>query len=315
MIRLTTPAGVRLESAVALDLTVGGAESNVAVALARLGRRVAWLSALPENALGRRIAREIAMHGVDVSPVIWVANARAGVYYMDTGSQPRPTRVLYDRAGSAIAALDADTIDPGLVRSARALHLTGITPALSASAAEACRRLAAEAAEAGIPVALDVNYRARLWSGSEASEGLAPLLERVTLLLCGIDDARAIWGLDGEPANVARALLDRSTAAVVVVTAGADGAVAISRDTPDEPVLQRAAPVQPIDAVGAGDAFAAGFLHRLLDAPADLSGALRSGVALAALKMTIAGDFAIVTPDELAEAIDLLDGGAREIDR
>lgn len=315
MIRLTPPVGVRLESAVALDLTVGGAESNVAVALARLGRRVAWLSALPENPLGRRIAREIAMHGVDVSPVVWVTDARAGVYFMDTGSLPRPTRVLYDRADSAIAALDAGAIDPGLVRAARALHLTGITPALSASAAEACRRLAAEAVEAGIPVALDINYRARLWSGAEASEGLAPLLEWVTVLLCGIDDARAVWGLGGEPVDVARTLLDRSAATVVVVTAGARGAVAVSRDEPDEPVEQPAAPVQPIDAVGAGDAFAAGFLHRWLGAPADLAGALRSGVALAALKMTIAGDFAIVTPDELAEAIDLLDGEAREIDR
>ncbi len=315
MIRLTTPLGVRLESAVALDLTVGGAESNVAVALARLGRRVAWLSALPENPLGRRIAREIGMHGVDVSRVVWVIDSRAGVYFMDTGSQPRPTRVLYDRANSAIAALDAGAIDTSPVRSARALHLTGITPALSASAREACIRLSAAAEDAGIPVVLDVNYRARLWSGAEARDGLAPLLARVTLLLCGIDDARTIWGLTGEPAEVARSLLDRSSARVVVVTAGARGAVAISRVEPDTVLHQPAAAVLSVDAVGAGDAFAAGFLHCWLDVPDDLASALRSGVALAALKMTIAGDFAIVTAEELAEAVDLLDGDAREIDR
>ncbi len=315
MVRMTTAPGVRLESAGSLAVTVGGAESNVAVALARLGRRVAWLSALPENPLGQRIAREIAMHGVDVSSVVWMPGARAGVYFMDTGSLPRPTRVLYDRAGSAIATLDVGAVDPEVVHAARMLHLTGITPALSASAAAICRRLATAATDAGIPVALDVNYRARLWTGDAARAGLAPLLERVTLLLCGVDDARAVWGLDGDPEDVARALLDRSAAGVVVVTAGARGAVAVPRGAGSAVVRQPAAPVQPIDPVGAGDAFAAGVLHRWLDAPGDLAGALRSGAALAALKMTIAGDFAIVTPHELAEAIDLVDGSAREIDR
>lgn len=315
MIRLTTPPGVRLESVAALDLTVGGAESNVAVALARLGRRVAWLSALPANPLGRRIAREIGMHGVDVSPAVWVPEARAGVYFMESGSLPRPTRVLYDRAGSALATLDAAAIDPSIVGSARALHLTGITPALSANAAATCIRLATTAATAGIPVSLDVNYRARLWSGTAAREGLAPLLRHVALLLCGVDDARAVWGLVGSPAEIAAALLDRSAAEVVVVTAGAQGAVAVSRDELDVVIPQPAVAVQPIDPVGAGDAFAAGFLHHWLDAPADLVGALRSGVALAALKMTIAGDFAVITSTELAEAVDLLDGEVREIDR
>lgn len=315
MIRLTTPPGVRLESATALEVTVGGAESNVAVALARLGRRVAWLSALPEHPLGRRIAREIGMHGVDVSPVVWVPEGRAGVYFMDTGSLPRPTRVHYDRAGSAVARLDAESLDPSLVRSARLLHLTGITPALSASAAECCRVLVEAAADAGVPVALDVNHRARLWSGGEARDGLAPLLEHVTVLLCGRDDARTIWGIVGEPLDVAAGLLDRSAATVVVVTDGARGAVAMAREGRDEMIHQPAAAVQPIDPVGAGDAFAAGFLHRWLDAPADLAGALRSGAALAALKMTMAGDFAIVTVEELEETIGLLDGEAREIDR
>lgn len=315
MVRLSTPSGIRLESAGSLDVTIGGAESNVAVALARLGRSVAWTSALPGNALGRRIAREIAMHGVDVSSVLWDDDARAGVYFMDTGSMPRPTRVVYDRAGSALARIDPDLLDTTLVRSARALHLTGITPALSDGAAACCARLADAAQAAGVPITLDVNYRSRLWSAEAARVGLASLLAGVTVLFCGIEDAATVWGLTGEPADVARVLLRQSVAQTVVVTAGSRGAVAVTRDAPDGAVHQAASAVEAVDPVGAGDAFAAGFLHCWLDDRDDLASALRSGVALASLKMTISGDFALVTADELTEAIALLDGAAREIDR
>lgn len=313
--RLSTPVGIRLESAVSLAVTIGGAESNVAVALARLGRPVAWASALPRNALGLRIAHDIAMHGVDVTPVLWSDDTRAGVYFVDTGSTPRPTRVVYDRTDSAIARINPDLIDAALVRSARALHLTGITPALSDAAAACCYKLANAARAAQVPITLDVNYRSRLWTPEAARAGLEPLLASATVLFCGMEDAATIWRITGEPADVARTFLDRSAAQVVVVTAGSRGAVAVSRDAPDAIVYQDASAVEPVDPVGAGDAFAAGFLHRWLDDRDDLAAALRSGVALASLKMTIGGDFAIVTADELDEAIALLGSAVREIDR
>lgn len=308
MIRLTTEAGVRLEEASTLRVTIGGTESNVAVALARLGRQTAWLSALPENPLGHRIAGELRRHGVDTTYVHWTSG-RAGVYFMEPGSRPRPTRVLYDRADSAIARIDPEGLDLTVLDGAGILHLTGITPALSAGAATACLRLADAARSQQVPISFDINYRARLWSPEQAANGIQPFLDRATVLFCGAGDAATIWGKVDDPAIVAQELLNRSSAQVAIVTIGERGSLALSRDGArhDQPAV----PVEPIDAVGAGDAFAAGFLHRWLDAPDDIAAALWRAAALAALKMSIYGDNAIITPDDIA----MLDQPGADIDR
>ncbi|MDQ3547454.1 MAG: sugar kinase [Chloroflexota bacterium] len=308
MIRLTAEAGVRLEETGALRVTIGGTESNVAVALARLGRRTAWLSALPANPLGQRIAGELRRHRVDTTHILWTSG-RVGVYFMEPGTAPRPTRVLYDRADSAIARIDPDALDVSIVKGAGILHLTGITPALSAGCRAACLRLADAARADGVPVSVDVNYRSRLWSPEQAAEGIQPLLDRATLVFCGAGDAGTIWGLTGDPAMVAQELLNRSSAHIVVVTVSERGSLALTRDgvRHDQPAL----PVETIDAVGAGDAFAAGFIHRWLDDPTGIPSALRCAAALAALKMTIYGDNAVITPDDLA----LFDASGPDIDR
>lgn len=308
MLRLTAEPGVRLEEAASLRVTIGGTESNVAVALARLGRRTAWLSVLPSNALGQRIVGELRRHGVDTSHVRW-ADGRVGVYFMEPGAVPRPTRVHYDRAGSAIALLDPNELDVSVVAGAGVLHLTGITPALSPGCAAACLRLADAALEHRVPTSFDVNYRARLWPPNAAARGIQPFLDRATLLLCGASDAATIWGLTDDADAVAQSLLDRSSAEIVVVTLGEHGSLALTRD--GRQFEQPALPVETIDAVGAGDAFAAGFLHRWLDDREDVSAALASAAALAALKMTIYGDNAIITPDDLA----ILDRPGPDIDR
>jgi 2-dehydro-3-deoxygluconokinase len=296
MIRLTAEPGVRLEETSSLRVSIGGTESNVAVALARLGRRVCWLSALPDNPLGHRIERELRGHGVDTSCVIW-SGGRAGIYFMEPGSAPRPTRVHYDRADSAVARIEPDDLELSVIEGSRALHLTGITPALSEGCRASCLRLAEEAGRAGTPLAFDVNYRARLWPPEAAATGIQPLLERAELVFCGADDAATMWGLTGEPARVAQGLLERSSARVVVLTLGKQGALALTRNGAVHE--QAAIPVETIDAVGAGDAFAAGFLHRWLDEPGDIGAALRSAAGLAALKMTIFGDNAVVSADDL----------------
>lgn len=313
MVRLSAGGGKRLEDAVTLDMATGGTESNVAVALARLGLRVTWLSVLADNALGRRVDADLRRHGVDTTRVLWSSTERAGVYFLDPGVSPRPTRVLYDRAGSAVARVDPDDIDYGIVGYARALHLTGITPALSAGCATVCHRLADAAVRAGIPIVFDVNYRARLWSPDDAAAGLAPLMARASVLFCGASDAKTIWGINGQPEEIASALLDRSQAELVVVTLAEHGAVAMTRS--GECLRQAALPVTVVDPVGAGDAFAAGFLSRWLSDRSAIAVALQAGVAMAALKMTIPGDLALVTPEELEDALTLVDGGGADIDR
>jgi 2-dehydro-3-deoxygluconokinase len=313
MIRLAVPDHERLEAATTLDLSIGGTESNVAVALARLGRRVVWLSALPKNPLGRKIAATLRSHGVDISQVVWRADARAGLYFLEPGSPPRPTRVIYDRLNSAVATLDPGSVPYSLLNSARALHLTGITPALTPSCATICQRLTDQARERGTPLIFDVNYRSLLWPPEEAARELTYFLDRVSLLFCGSGDAATIWGLTGSPEDVARSLLARSSAEVVVVTAGDAGAVALTRGGQSH--AQPAPQVDVVDPVGAGDAFAAGFLHVWFDTPDDLQAALRSGVALASIQMTSPGDLAIITPTELAEAVAALGGVGNDIVR
>jgi 2-dehydro-3-deoxygluconokinase len=313
MIRLTTVGDQRLETTPSLRVTIGGSESNVCVALARLGHPVAWLSALPSNSLGKRIAGELRAHGVVVDHLLWSNSSRAGVYFMETGARPRPTRVTYDRAGSAVASIDPEAVDYTLVRRARALHLTGITPALSEACASVSRRLLDEAVAAGIPVILDVNYRSLLWTADEARQGLEHLLQHATVVLCGAADAATVWGLNGQPHEIARGLLDLSAAEIAVVTLGEAGVCAMRRD--GSYWTQTSLDVDIIDPVGAGDAFAAGFLHRWFDTPDDIPAALRSGVAMAALAMTIPGDLAIVSSDDLTATLALLDGGSDDIVR
>jgi 2-dehydro-3-deoxygluconokinase len=299
MVRLSVPRGERLETAPALELRIGGTESNVAVAMARLGRDVSWCSALPENALGRRVAHELQWHGVDTSAVQWTTNARVGVYFLDTGSPPRPTQVIYDRKDSAVSRVDPEQFDPAPATRARVVHLTGITPALSHGCADVCNRLARKARSAGVPVSFDVNYRSLLWSPEEAAEGLGPLCGKADILFCGREDAETIWGISGEPEEVLRELGTRFDSQYTVMTFGDKGAMLRTRagDILSAPAVS----VDIVDPVGAGDAFAAGFLHGFLDG--DLDAALRIGTAMAALKMTMHGDLAIITPAELDTAL------------
>jgi 2-dehydro-3-deoxygluconokinase len=295
LIRLSTAAGERLETANHLEMRIGGTESNLAIALARLGRRVTWSSVLPRNAFGQRIARELRWHGVDVSRVHWANGGRNGVYFLETGSAPRPTQVLYDRRDSAVALADPETVDASIARDAHLLHLTGITPALSESCATIVRNLIASALAAGTDVSFDVNYRSLLWSPEQAANTLAPLCEQATILFCGREDAATIWNLTGSPAEIADGLADRFDPAIAVVTLGDEGAIARKRD--GKVFRVASIPVQIIDQVGAGDAFAAGFLDGYLDGYVERG--LQQGVALAALKMTLHGDLAVVSRAEM----------------
>ena len=162
-------------------------------AAARLGLRTAWISAVPDNAWGLRVRRELSGHGVDCGYVVTKAGARMGVYFVEHGAPPRPTRVLYDRRDSAFARLAPEEVDWEPVRRARLVHLTGITPALGASP----RALVERALREAPAVSFDVNYRATLWSPAEARAFLADVLPVVRYLFLGQAEARTIFELTG----------------------------------------------------------------------------------------------------------------------
>src|SRR5213596_2337799 len=175
LLRLSVPSPGRFETARQLDVQVGGAEANVAAACARLGLKVAWISALPANQWGERIRRELVGHGVDCAHVRTTEHARVGVYFLEYGVPPRPIRVLYDRGDSAFARLTEGDVDWAPLRSARLMHLTGITPALG----DAARALVERALREAATVSFDVNYRATLWSPADACAFLETVLPRV----------------------------------------------------------------------------------------------------------------------------------------
>ena len=272
---------VPLSIATTLLLSHAGAESNVAIGLARLGTPTAFVTRFGDDPFGHRIATEIAATGVDVSAVRVVAGERTGVMFKD----PRPdvTRVRYYRDGSAAAALDGSDVERALAFGPRALHLTGVTPALSDSCARAIDTAVTEAAARGTAVSFDVNYRPALWRDREtAADALLAIAQRCHTVLVGLDEAEALWSCPDDDA--VRAVLDRP--AVLVVKDGSRAATAfVGQVRESVPAL----PVEVLEAVGAGDAFAAGWLHARLQG-LDAAAALRLGHLSAARVLRSATD-------------------------
>ncbi len=307
MLRLSPPVGVPLDSATSLDLDVAGSEANVAVALAALGRSVAWYSKLPDDRLGQRVTRDLRAAEVDISTVRWLEEGRLGTYFVELGGGPRGVSVIYDRQGSTASAMTPSEVPWATVAEARVVHLSGITPALS----ESCRDTAlavAEAAKASSSlVSLDVNHRARLWGTEEAREVLGMLGRGVDLLICTREDALTVFDVSAPPEDAAAILAERLESPNVVVTDGAQGAV-LARDGTTRRV--GAWPTTLLDRLGAGDAFAAGVLDGLLDG--DLEGGLQKGVVLAAAALSTSGDQVRMGRDELDR---ILAGRERGVDR
>jgi 2-dehydro-3-deoxygluconokinase len=300
LLRLASPAPTRLEQARELSVSFGGTEANVLCALARLGLHTSWISALPRNAWGERLGRELRAHGVDVSGVVWRDDSRIGAYFLEYGLGPRPIRVLYDRAHSAFTTLREDEVDWALVRRCRVVHLTGVTPALGDGPRRLVTRAIAEAEAGGALLSLDVNYRAALWPPAEARAYLEPLLPGVGLLFVGLEDARRVFGMQADPEIVAEALRGLAPKATVALTLGDQGSLLLA-DRPYRPT--RLYPLDAVaDRVGVGDAFAAGVLYGLLGW-GDVQRAQDCGTALAALKCTMWGDIALVRPGELEELL------------
>src|SRR5947208_2287956 len=220
MIRLSPPNFRRLEQARSLDVQVGGAELNTAVALARLGRASAWVSRLTDNPLGRLIANHAREAGVSSEHVVWTKDDRVGLYFLEFGAAPRASGVLYDRKGAAIAG-----IKPGMVpwakvfAGARWFHVTGITPALSASAAETTREALQAARAAGAGTSIDLNYRVKLWTQEEAGQCMTDLMQFCDVLITSEEDTERVFGIKGKDyADVAAQTARRFSLKVVAIT-------------------------------------------------------------------------------------------------
>src|SRR5437762_2879602 len=163
MVRLSPPNFRRLEQTDSLDVLVGGAELNTAVGLARLGHSTAWVSRLTRNPLGRLIANRAREAGVSTEHVLWTDDDRVGIYFLEFGAAPRASSVLYDRKGAAIAAIRPTVVNwTNVFQGARWFHVTGITPALSSSAAETTREALQAARKGGVRTSIDLNYRVKL---------------------------------------------------------------------------------------------------------------------------------------------------------
>ncbi|KAA5832886.1 sugar kinase [Saccharopolyspora hirsuta] len=299
---LVSPASpVPLEQAPVFTLSAGGAESNVAIHLAALGHRVGWASRVGDDPLGRRLVATIAAAGVDTGLVEVRSDAPTGVYFKDP--TPQGTRVHYYRAGSAASTMDEDFLPDDVLDAPQVLHLSGITPALSAGCDRLVRHLLTRPRRARIT--FDVNYRPALWPVAQAAPELRELAQLADTVFVGLDEATALWGVE-TPEDV-RKLLDRPS--VVVVKDGADAAHALGAEAVTVPAPE----VEVVEPVGAGDAFAAGFISGVLRG-ADAVRCLRLGHLLAAHSLLSTEDHT-ASPDraDLARWLDLDEGRWRAL--
>ena len=264
---------------------IAGAETNLAIGLCRLGHSAGWISRVGDDEFGRAIVFRVRGEGVDTSHVLHDPEASTGMVVRER-REAGPIEQVYYRRGSAASRMQAADLDAAYVGAARFLHLTGITPALSASCHETVFAAAEMARAAGVTVVLDPNYRSRLWDPTEARSVMRDLASRCDLLLPGRDEAELLTG-ESDPEVAAREL-KKMGPATVVVKLGAQGALALAND--EEMVHALGTPLERVvDPVGAGDAFAAGYLSGLLRGFATHA-ALRLANRCGALAMLSPGD-------------------------
>jgi 2-dehydro-3-deoxygluconokinase len=324
MLRLSPPGFERLLQSPLLVATFGGGEANVAVSLAQFGLDSVYVTALPKNAIGDAAIRALRAEGVRTDRIVR-SGSRVGIYFTEIGASQRASTVLYDRARSAISEMAADAVDwKALFDGADWFHVTGITPALGPSCAEATRRAIAAAHKAGARVSVDLNFRKKLWTEAQAQAVMGPMMRGVDVVIANEEDLQSVLGvhvpdtdvtsgqlnLDGFRQAAERVTRDFGPPMVAItlresVSASDNGWSAALWDA-KAGTMQRSQryDVRLVDRIGGGDSFAAGLIFGLITgrAPED---ALRFAVAASALKQTVPGDFNRMT----AEEVDRLAGG------
>jgi 2-dehydro-3-deoxygluconokinase len=330
MMRLATPGQQRFLQASSFEVTYAGGEANVAVSLAAFGHEAAFISVLPSGPLGDAAVASLRYYGVDASPVIRVKQGRVGVYFLESGASQRPSKVVYDRAGSSIALAKAADYDwPALLADRHHFHTTGITPALSDECARATADALRAARQLGLSTSFDLNYRSKLWSREQARRVVEPLLANVDLVIGNEEDAKDVLGITAERTDVrggriehaayesvARQIRQRYGSPRVAITLRESESASINHWSAclldgENFHLSRRYSIHVIDRVGAGDAFCGGLIAALLDRQ-DARSALEFAVAASCLKHSIPGDFNKVTKDEVL-ALCAGDGSGRVV--
>ena len=246
----------RLRHATSLVMSIGGAESNVAIGLARLGIPASWISVLGDDELGELVLHRMRAEGVDTRAVRRISDRPTGLYLREEVAGR--LRVYYYRSGSAAATLARDAFDPKILTGAAFLHLTGITGALSPECAEFLPWAAQAARDAGVRVSYDVNFRSRLWSPAAARTASEALLPLVDVLFVGHEEATALWGWDDDAALEELTKIGPSE---VILKLGAEGCAGVIDGAR---LGSPGFPAEELDPIGAGDAFDAGYLAATL---------------------------------------------------
>jgi 2-dehydro-3-deoxygluconokinase len=330
MLRLKSPGFERLFQSPVLEATFGGAEANVAASLAQFGVGARFVSAVPANNVGDACVAELRRFGVDTS-MIKRQGERLGIYFLENGANQRPSRVTYDRSGSSIAALRASDLDwDAIFEQADWFHISGVTPAISASAAELSLAAAREARERGLTVSCDYNYRKNLWKyGKNPHEVMRELVALATIGIANEEDCQKALGVEvdvdvrsGELEHakyraLAGAVLDsfpNLERQVITLreshSADNNGWSAVMFDRDEFRVSRHYAITDIVDRVGGGDSFAAGLIYGLRAYAGDDQRALEFAVAASCLKHSVLGDINRVTVGEV-ETLMQGDGSGR----
>jgi 2-dehydro-3-deoxygluconokinase len=324
MLRLATPGYQRFIQSGALNATFGGGEANVAVSLANYGIPADFVTRLPKNDIAEWCISDLRKYNVGVENIVRGGD-RIGIYFLETGAVARSSKVVYDRADSAIAGIQPGTINwREIFKGAQWFHWTGITPALSQGAAYACLEAIRIANEMGVTVSCDLNYRKNLWKyGKTASEVMPELVEGCDIILGNEEDAEKVFGIKPEGFDVSQTGGDVDAAEFesvckqlqtrfprakkIIITLR--GSINANHNTwggclyAEDQLYQskRYDITHIVDRVGGGDSFMGGLIYGLIAYPTDNQKALDFAVAASALKHTIYGDFNLVTVPEVEQ--------------
>jgi len=331
MLRLKSPGHERFFQSPALEATFGGGEANVAVSLTLLGKQGVFVTALPDNPIGDGAVLELRRYGVDVSRITRT-NGRVGMYFLEKGANQRPSNVVYDRDASSISFVKPlDFPWAEICAGAQWFHITGITPALSQSAADASLEAVREAKKAGCTVSIDLNYRKKLWNyGKKASDVMPELARHADVIIANEEDIQKCLGIEAEGADAVAGALDALSYERLIARVKAEfpnvSRVAVTlRESRSADRNGWSAVLSGktgfyrsrkydiddiIDRVGGGDSFSAGLIFGLLEFPGDEAHALEFAAAASCLKHSIEGDFNLVRRSEV-EALCMGDSSGR----